>query len=173
MAVRPIRVLGDPVLRRRAEEVPAVDDEVRALIADMFDTMRAAEGIGLAAPQVGVSWRVLVADIGADGPGPLALVNPVLVEASPERERAWEGCLSLPGLEAEVERSVRVVVEGLDGEGRPIRLEAEGLLARCLQHEIDHLDGRLILDRVSPLKRRLLLAQWKKEQGRSGARPRS
>lgn len=173
MAVRPIRVLGDPVLRRRAEEVPAVDDEVRALIADMFDTMRAAEGIGLAAPQVGVSWRVLVADIGADGPGPLALVNPVLVEASPERERAWEGCLSLPGLEAEVERSVRVVVEGLDGEGRPIRLEAEGLLARCLQHEIDHLDGRLILDRVSPLKRRLLLAQWKMEQGRSGARPRS
>jgi len=173
MAIRPIRVLGDPVLRRRAVEVVAVDDAVRALIADLFDTMRAAEGIGLAAPQIGVSLRVLVADVGPEGPGPLALVNPVLVEVSAERERAWEGCLSLPGLEAEVERPARVVVTGLDGEGRPVRLEAAGLLARCLQHEIDHLDGRLILDRVSPLKRRLLLAQWKKEQARGSARPRA
>ena len=162
MSRREVRLLGDPVLRTRAEPVAAVSDATRALIADMFETMYAEEGVGLAAPQVGVGERVIVIDSHEEDSEPFALVNPVILEASKETDRAEEGCLSIPGLKELVERPWRVAVEGLNPKGEPFLVEAEGLLARILQHEIDHLDGILFLDRVSPLKRKLLLERWKK-----------
>ena len=167
MAIRDIRILGDPVLREPAEAVPEVDDDVRRLVRDMLETMYHAQGIGLAAPQVGVSQRVIVVDLGEsdeDGVGTVALVNPAVVESSRKKERGPEGCLSIPGMEEVVERPSTVTVEGLDQDGEPVSLEASGLLGRALQHEIDHLDGVLFIDRVSPLKRRLLLRKWQKSQ---------
>jgi peptide deformylase len=162
MAVREVRLLGDPVLREKAAPVNAVTEAVRSLIADMFETMYAEDGVGLAAPQVGVSERILVIDTREEGTSPIALVNPVILEASEETEKAEEGCLSLPGLNDVVVRSARVIVNGLDPDGRPQQIEAEGLLSRALQHEIDHIDGILFIDRVSPLKRQMLLKKWKK-----------
>jgi peptide deformylase len=159
---REVRLLGDPVLRTAARPVESVTDEVRQLIADMLETMYVEDGVGLAAPQVGVSERVMVVDPRDDGSKPLALVNPVIVERSGETDRGEEGCLSIPGVTDFVERAVRIVIEGLDRDGRFRRVEAEGLLARILQHEVDHLDGVLFFDRLSPLKRRLLLKRWEK-----------
>ncbi len=169
MALREIELLGAEVLRRPAAPVGEVDDEVRALIDDMFETMYRAEGVGLAAPQVGVSRRVVVVDLGEEGSGPLALADPRVVEKSDEEERAEEGCLSVPGVAALVQRPLRVTIEAAGRRGEPVRLQAEGLLARCLQHEVDHLDGILFLDRVSPLKRRMLLKQWKKQREAGGS----
>jgi len=162
MAKRTIELLGAEVLRRPAKPVAELDDELRSLIDDMYETMRHAEGIGLAGPQIGESRRVVVIEALDEDAEPLALVNPQVVESSSEVERAEEGCLSLPGLTAVVERPARVTVEAVDPQGEPLRIEADELLARVLQHEIDHLDGILILDRVSPLKRRMLLRKWKK-----------
>lgn len=162
MAVRKIEVLGSDVLRARAEEIEVVDDELRALIGDMFETMYDAEGIGLAGPQVGISRRVIVVDVNEGEAKPFALVNPRVVESGSRLEKAEEGCLSMPGLAGAVERPASVVVEGLDPDGRPVTIQAEGLLARCLQHEIDHLDGVLFIDRLSPLKRKMLLSRWRK-----------
>jgi peptide deformylase len=162
MAKLKIETLGSEVLRRRAEEVAEVDDEVRSFVADMFETMYDAEGIGLAGPQVGVSRRIIVVDVREDGLEPFALINPVISEPSRETERWEEGCLSIPGVSATVERPMRVVVEGLSEQGTPVRMEAEGMLARCLQHEVDHLDGILFLDRISPLKRRMVLGKYKR-----------
>jgi peptide deformylase len=162
MAAHEIRILGDPVLRQLAAPEPAVDDEVRRLIDEMLETMYDAEGVGLAAPQIGLSRRIIVIDVHEGAVPAFGMVNPVIVERSEEAERGEEGCLSIPGLKEIVERSARVVVEGLDRDGNPRRIEATGLLARALQHEIDHLDGILFLDRVSPLKRQMLLKRWQK-----------
>jgi len=162
MALHEIRLLGDPVLRKPAEPVAVVDDEVRRLIDDMIETMYDADGVGLAAPQIGISRRIIVVDVNDEAVPAFGLVNPVIVERSSETERGEEGCLSIPGLKEIVERSARVVVEGLDRDGNPRRIEASGLLARALQHEVDHLDGILFLDRVSPLKRQMLLKRWQK-----------
>lgn len=156
-----MRFLGDPVLREVCGEVESVDQETRALIDDLVETMYAADGIGLAAPQVGVPVRVFVYDVRDEDLEPGVLVNPRIVEAT-GTQREVEGCLSIPGLEEVVERKERVVVEGLDRDGEPIRVEADGLLSRCLQHEQDHLEGVLFIDRVSPLKRRMLLKKWSK-----------
>jgi peptide deformylase len=164
VSIRPIVLMGDPVLRTRAEPVRAFDEELRALVEDMFETMYHAEGVGLAAPQVGVSQRVLVIDTKEEGARRHALVNPEIVAVSRETERASEGCLSIPGLEEVVERPGAVEVRGLDPSGEPVTIEADELLARALLHEIDHLDGVLFLDRVSPLKRRMLLKKWRKLQ---------
>jgi peptide deformylase len=153
--------LGDPVLRQPAEDVEVFDDELRQLIQDMFEVMYAEEGIGLAAPQIGVSKRFFVMDVGEPGTRAQAIVNPVIVEESGS-EKGEEGCLSLPGLIGEVERAAKIVVEGRGPDGNPLRLEASELVARCIQHEIDHLDGVLFIDRLSPIKRKLLLAKWKK-----------
>lgn len=167
MAIREIRQLGDPVLRTPAEPVERFDDELRALVDEMFETMYHAEGVGLAAPQIGLSRRVFVVDV-RDEEAPLggrfALVNPEIAAASSETDRQSEGCLSIPGLEEVVERPERVVVRGVDPEGNPLEVEADGLLARALQHEHDHLDGVLFLDRVSTLKRKMLLKRWRKLQ---------
>lgn len=165
MAVREIVLMGDPVLRRMAEEVQAFDDDLRALVRDMFETMYHAEGIGLAAPQIGISTRVIVIDIRKDGEEgkQIALVNPRLAWSSDHTAKQSEGCLSIPGLEEVVERPAEVRVEGHDPHGEPVSISADELLARALQHEIDHLDGMLFLDRVSPLKRKMLLKKWKKK----------
>ncbi len=167
MAIREIRYLGDEVLRVPGEAVSEFDDDLRALVTDLFETMYHAEGIGLAAPQIGLSLRLCVLDVqdeeGSDA-GRLALVNPELVRASRQTDKSTEGCLSLPGLEELVTRSARVTVRATDPEGESIEVEADGLLARALQHELDHLDGILFIDRVSPLKRKMLLKKWKKSQ---------
>ena len=167
MSVREVRYLGDPVLREMCRDVDAVDDDVSALVDDLLETMYAEDGIGLAAPQIGVPMRVFVYDVRDDEIEPGVLVNPRIVEAT-GKQKEVEGCLSIPGLDEVVERSGQVVVEGLDRDGEPVRIEATGLLSRCLQHEIDHLDGVLFIDRVSPLKRRMLLKKWSKmdESGR-------
>ncbi len=167
MALRQIRLLGDPVLRERCPEVTDIDQEILALIQDLQDTMYEAEGIGLAAPQIGVRRRVFVYDVREDEHAPGVLINPRIVE-SEGVIRESEGCLSIPDLTEVVERSARVVAEGLDEEGRSVRLEADGLLSRCLQHEVDHLDGILFFDRVSPLKRKMLLAKWAKSEHGAG-----
>ena len=157
-----VRILGDPILRQRANDVTEVTAELKQLIADMFETMYAEEGVGLAAPQVGIGQRIIVVDPQLEDSEGFALINPVVVEVGKDRERGEEGCLSIPTLKDIVERPHSVVVEGHDPEGQPLRIAAEGLLARILQHEIDHLDGILFIDRLSPLKRKLLLAKWQK-----------
>ncbi len=164
MALLKIELLGAEVLRERAVEIEEVDDELRRLIDDMFETMYEAEGVGLAAPQVGIARRVIVVDVHDPEVKPFAMINPRVVEWSPEKEKGEEGCLSIPGISAVVERPARVAVEGLDREGNVFRVEGGDLLARCLQHEIDHLDGILFIDRVSPLKRKMLMSKWKKQE---------
>ncbi len=151
-----------------AEEVRGFDDDLRKLADDMFDTMYEADGIGLAAPQVGVSKRLFVMDVREPDAEAAAVVNPVIVERSGS-ERGEEGCLSLPGLVGVVERATRIVMEGQDLDGRPLRIEASNLVARCVLHEIDHLDGVLFIDRVSPISRKMLINKWKKLR-KEGAR---
>jgi peptide deformylase len=159
MSLRKLHLLGSPVLRQRSTEVTAVDDALRRLIDDMFETMDAAKGVGLAANQVGATDRVAVID--AEGQR-FAMVNPVIVSAEGSAT-AEEGCLSIPDVFADVTRPERVVLEALDREGRPFRLEAGGLVARAIQHEIDHLDGILFLDHLSALRRQMLLNRWRKD----------
>lgn len=172
--IREIVLLGDPILRTPAEEVETFDDELGGLVRDMFETMYHAEGIGLAAPQIGVSRRVLVVDVRDReeyDQHRLALVNPEIVAVSEELDRVAEGCLSIPGLEEVVERPWQVEIRGYDPEGAELRIEADDLFGRALQHEIDHLDGVLFLDRVSPLKRRMLVKKWKKLRAEAEAGP--
>jgi len=164
MGVRDIHLLGSPVLRQRADEVAGIDDEVRSLIDDMFETMGVACGVGLAANQVGVARRVAV--INAEGQT-FAMINPVIVEEN-GRAGGEEGCLSIPDAYAEVTRPESIVLEALDEDGKPFRLEANGLVARAVQHEIDHLDGVLFVDHLSPMKRQLLVTRWKKEHRGEG-----
>lgn len=162
MARLEVRMMGDPVLRTPAAPVGEVTDELKKLISDMFDTMYAEEGVGLAAPQVGIGDRVIVVDPHLEDYERFALINPEIVEASKITEKAEEGCLSIPGLRDIVERSARVKVRGMTPEGTLREFDAEGIVARILQHEIDHLDGILFLDRLSPLKRKMALAKWQK-----------
>ena len=157
-------MLGDPVLREKAQPVPEVNEELRRLIADMFETMYAAEGVGLAAPQIGLGIRVIVVDPQDEATQPFALFNAEVVSQGGETDKAEEGCLSIPGVRDVVERSTSVVVEALDVQGKPVRIEADGFLARVLQHEVDHLDGVLFLDHLSPIKRRMALAKWRKSR---------
>ena len=161
MSLLPLYLLGEPVLRQRSAEVGTVTDDIRRLIDAMFDTMDAAKGVGLAANQVGVARRVAVID--AEGQR-FAMVNPVLLSAE-GRSVAEEGCLSIPEIFGDVTRPERIVLEALDRAGQPFRLEADGLVARAVQHEVDHLDGILFLDHLSLMRRRLLLARWKREHG--------
>jgi peptide deformylase len=170
MASLEIRIMGDPVLREEADAVDTIDDEIRQLARDMFDTMYEADGVGLAAPQVGITRRLIVVDPREEGVTPRALVNPRVKETSTETDRAEEGCLSIPGLKEVVERQAEVVVEAEDLDGVTQTIEADGLLARVLLHEIDHLNGILFVDRVSPLKRRMLMKKWKKLQAEAAGK---
>ncbi len=159
MPLRPVRIYGDPVLRQRAREVVEFDDSLRALAADMRETMKAYHGVGLAGNQVGVLQRVLVVDVPLDDEGATGaaytLVNPECLERAGS-QTTEEGCLSVPGIYEDVSRSLRVRVRYRDERGAAAELEAEGFLARAIQHEIDHLDGVLFVDRLSPLKRQFL-----------------
>lgn len=168
MAVLKVRRYGDPVLRRRAAPVEEVTPEIRTIIADMTDTMYDEVGIGLAAPQVGVSLRLVVVGDEA-GRGVQALVNPVIVEQEGQ-VTAEEGCLSIPGVFAPVTRALRVRVEAQDALGQPVSLSARGLRARVLQHEMDHLDGVLFIDRLDPVTRDRIKRKIKKEGLREDAR---
>jgi len=158
-----IHVLGSPVLRQVTKEVASVTDEHRRLIDDMFETMYAAHGIGLAAPQVGRSERIAVVDVDEQA---FAIVNPVIVSDEDELAKGEEGCLSIPDVYGDVARPERVKVRALDRDGNPIEIDAEGLLARCLQHEIDHLDGRMFIDHLSVLRRKAALAKWATIKGK-------
>jgi peptide deformylase len=161
VSVLPIRVLGDPILREETKPVLGLTAEIQQLIDDMFETMYAARGIGLAAPQVGRSERLAVIDVDDE---PMVLINPEILESSRATEKAEEGCLSIPDVYGDVERPATVRIRALDREGKPFERDAEGLLARCMQHEIDHLHGKLFLDYLSVLKKRSAMSQWEKER---------
>jgi peptide deformylase len=159
MALLPIITAPDPRLKKVCQPVEAVDGEIRRLMDDMLETMYAAPGIGLAAPQVGVLKRVIVVDIAGDDEQkqPLCMANPELVEVSDDDAAYEEGCLSLPEHYGEVARPARIRVRFLDRENEIRELEAEGLLATCIQHEMDHLDGILFVDHLTALKRNMIL----------------
>ena len=165
MALLPVRLLPDPVLRRKAAPVEAVDDEVRELLEDMLETMYDAPGVGLAAPQVGVSKRVVVMDCGEDEeePRPIRMVNPEITWRSEEMVTREEGCLSIPDHHGDVSRPGEVTVRYLDENGKEREMTADGLLATCVQHEIDHLDGVLFIDHLSRLKREMITRKMTKE----------
>lgn len=153
-----IRTFGDPVLKSRAAPVETFDDNLTRLADDMLETMRAYEGVGLAANQVGRLKRILVAALEDEE---IVLVNPVIEDKSEELEKDTEGCLSLPEIQVEVERPVAVTVSGQDLTGEPVRIEARNLLARIMQHEIDHLDGVLILDRTDREARKAAMREFR------------
>ena len=162
MSILDIRVLGDPVLRKPTKPVAEVTAELRKLIADMFETMYAAEGIGLAAPQVGRTERLAVVDVEGKK---FTLINPEVVSTDGDGEKAEEGCLSIPDIYGDVERPATVTIRATDENGNEYEASASELLGRCFQHEIDHLDGKLFIDYLSPLKRKAAMSKWEKEKG--------
>ena len=153
-----IRTFGDPVLKTRAAPVESFDDSLGRLTEEMLATMRENDGVGLAANQVGRLKRVLVASVDDED---YVIVNPVLSERSETTERGQEGCLSIPGINVEVDRPTAVTVTGQDASGEPLRIEAQDMLARVLQHEVDHLDGVLILDRTDRQSRKAAMREWR------------
>jgi peptide deformylase len=172
MTVLKLYTYPDPVLKKKAEKVQKVDDSVRQLLDDMLETMYADAGVGLAAPQVGVSKRIVVIDVNQedDEDGelvngePLFMVNPEIVWRSDEKVCGEEGCLSVPKQRAEVERHAQVRVRYLDYDGNEQEILGDGLLSVCLQHELDHLDGILYIDRISRLKRQMIIKKLQKGQ---------
>lgn len=165
MTIRPILIIPEPKLRTLSTPVEKIDSEVRKLVEDMFETMYDAPGIGLAAIQVGVQRRVITIDVARDGENkkPLALINPEIIAASEETSVYSEGCLSIPEYYEEVERPAKVAVRFLDVEGKTREVEAEGLFATCVQHEIDHLNGVLFIDHISKLKRDRVIKKFTKQ----------
>lgn len=159
MAIRDIHLLGSPVLRQRAAEIAALDDGLRALIDDMYETMDAASGIGLAANQIGLLHRVAV--INAESQT-FAMINPRIVQRE-GTDTKEEGCLSIPDVYGEVTRPDRIILEARDEDFNEMRLELSGLAARAVQHELDHLDGILFIDHLSPMKRQLLVSRYRKD----------
>ncbi len=168
MAIRKILYLPDACLRKVAKPIEHFDDQLQILIDDMFETMYDAQGVGLAAPQVGVSLRLSVIDVIGDKSQQIVIINPEIVMSSGQKEYQ-EGCLSVPGAYDTVIRADKVKVKALDRQGKPFEIEADGLLGECLQHEIDHLNGKLFIDLLSPLKRvmaRRKLDKFKRQQAR-------
>ncbi len=163
MALLSILRYPDPLLHTVARPVKTVDARIRDLVADMLDTMYDAQGIGLAATQINVHERVVVIDVSEDRNQPLVLINPAIEWASTERVKGEEGCLSVPGIYDGVERAVAVRVNALDGEGRSRTIEAEGMLAVCIQHEMDHLMGKVFVEYLSPLKRNRIKSKLLKQ----------
>jgi peptide deformylase len=162
MAVLDVLTFPDPRLRTVAKPVTAVNSEIKQLIADMFETMKAERGIGLAATQVDVHQQVIVMDVSEEQNEPRVFINPT-IDAQSGSMLNDEGCLSVPGNYAKVERAETITVSARDGDGNPFTLEAEGLLAICIQHEMDHLAGKLFVDYLSPLKRQRILKKLEKE----------
>lgn len=171
MAIRTILTAPDPILREVSKPVAEVTDETRALMDDMLETMYDAPGIGLAAIQIGVPLRVIVMDLAAEDeePAPRYFVNPVIRDPSDSLAPYQEGCLSVPEFYEDVERPDRCVIDFLDYEGNPQTLEADGLLAVCIQHEMDHLNGVLFIDHLSRLKRERILKKLKREKAAAEA----
>ena len=166
-----ILIHPDPRLRKSARPVEQPDDALRALANDMLETMYAAPGIGLAAPQVGCNWRLVVLDCGEPA-RPLVMFNPEIVSASTEQSAYDEGCLSLPEIRAQIDRPAEIDVTWMDRDGNPAREGFAGLWATCIQHEIDHLDGKLFIDYLTPLKRGMItrkMAKLKRERARGTA----
>jgi len=167
MAVLPILRYPDPRLRQPTEQVVSFDDDLRRLVADMTETMFAAEGAGLAAIQVGAPLRMFIIDAGVAGrlptEPPVVFCNPELVNLSDEEQAGDEGCLSFPGVFVAVKRSMRATLRALDADGKPFEMEGAGLFARALQHESDHLNARLLIDMVGPVKREIIKRKMKKE----------
>jgi peptide deformylase len=165
MALLPIITLPDPLLRKSSAPIERVDDELRALADDMLETMYDAPGVGLAAVQVGILRRLIVADAsGKDGEHrPLVLINPEILALGSEMRLHEEGCLSIPDVRGEIERPAALRVRYLDRDGKPREMDAEGLLATVIQHEIDHLNGRMIIDFLSRLKRDMIVRRFKKQ----------
>ena len=166
MALREILIVPDPRLKKECEPVTEVNDEIRQLLSDMLETMYAAPGIGLAAPQIGVMKRVVVMDVSddKDKPEPLKLINPEIIWESEDTSIYQEGCLSIQDQYADVERPIEVGVRYLDENGEEQEIEADGLLSTCIQHEVDHLDGVLFTDYLSALKRNMILKKVQKLQ---------
>ncbi|WP_066707227.1 peptide deformylase [Curvibacter delicatus] len=164
MALLPILCFPDPRLHKVAQPVQAVDARIKALIADMFETMYHAHGIGLAATQIDVHERLIVIDVSEERDQPLVLINPEIIWASAEKKINDEGCLSVPGIYDGVERHEAVHVRALDGEGQVRVIEADGLLAVCIQHEMDHLLGKVFVEYLSPLKRNRIKTKMLKAQ---------
>lgn len=166
MAIRPLVFLPAPVLRQVARPVEVYDEALQTLIDDMFDTMYDAKGVGLAAPQIGVSLRLSVIDVLGDKSQQITLINPEILKA--EGEMTFEeGCLSVPGAYDKVVRAAKVVVKAYDRRGKPFELSGDGLLGECLQHEIDHLNGKLFVDLLSPLKRAMARSKLEKYKRRT------
>lgn len=164
MALLPILRFPDPRLQKVAQPVQAVDDRIRQLAADMLETMYAAKGIGLAATQIDVHERVIVIDVSEERNQPLVLINTELLWASEDRVKGEEGCLSIPGIYDGVECAAQVKVRALDEHGQPREIEADGLLAVCIQHEMDHLRGTLFIDHLSAFKRNRIKAKMLKAE---------
>jgi peptide deformylase len=164
MALLPILCYPDPRLNKVAKPVAQVDERVRRLVADMLESMYAAEGIGLAATQVDVHERVIVIDVSEQRNQPVVLINPELLWLSPERARRDEGCLSVPGIYDGVERALSARVRALDAQGAAREIEAEGMLAVCIQHEMDHLQGRVFVEYLSALKRNRIKSKFLKQK---------
>ncbi|MDH4439254.1 MAG: peptide deformylase [Rhizobium sp.] len=164
MTIKPLIILPDPLLRQVSAPVERVDSELNQLVDDMLETMYEAPGIGLAAVQVGVPRRLLVIDLAKEGeePAPLVFINPKVIRSSDDRSSYEEGCLSIPDYYAEVERPAAITVTSLDRTGKEVTTEADGLLATCLQHEIDHLEGVLFIDHISRLKREMVIKRFTK-----------
>jgi peptide deformylase len=160
VSVLDIRVLGDPILREETKTVTRIDDELRTLARDMFETMYLAKGIGLAAPQVGRTERMAVVDVEDN---PIVIINPEIIH-SEGKAKGEEGCLSIPDVYGDVERPATVRVRATSLDGQEFEIDADGLFARCLQHEIDHLHGKLFIDYLSVLRRRSALNKWSKEK---------
>ena len=163
MALLPILHYPDPRLHTVAAPIVAVDDNIRQLINDMAETMYAAPGIGLAATQVDVHKRLLIVDVSEGRDALHVFINPRLMEATGQAD-CEEGCLSVPGIYEKVRRAERIKVSALDGDGKAFTLEADGLLAVCIQHEMDHLDGKVFVEKLSRLKQQRILAKLKKQQ---------
>ncbi len=170
MARLPILEYPDPRLRIRAEPVTKFDLELKRFVADLFETMYAAPGIGLAATQVDVHKRILVCDVGVDGKQPYCLINPEIVHAE-GKTNAEEGCLSVPEFYDFIDRAAKIRVRAYDPDGKPFELEAEGMLAVCIQHEMDHLEGKLFVDYLSELKRERLKNKAAKKAKRAASEP--
>ncbi len=164
MAILPVHYLGQPILREVAVPIESVDEELRRLVADMYETMDAALGVGLAGNQVGVARRVAVIDTEEHR---FVMINPKVLSTT-GRESADEGCLSVPDAFGEVTRAAEITLEATDLDGKAFTLDLSGLTARAVQHEIDHLDGVMFIDHLSPLKRQLLVKRWKKEYRDAG-----
>ena len=172
MTIKPLIILPDPILRQVSKPIETIDGEVKKLADDMLETMYDAPGLGLAAIQIGVARRMLVLDVSKEGEDkkPLVFINPEIVAATDARSVYEEGCLSIPDYYAEVERPAAITVKHLDRDGKEQVTEADGLLATCLQHEIDHLNGVLFIDHISKLKREMVIRKFTKAAKMRGSK---